>query len=304
MTDTFERFVATTRERIGPDALRWLADVQRLIDELTARWELDLGEPLPGGVIGYTVGGVRGGAEPVVLKISYPDGWFAEETAALAHWDGNGAVELIDHDPRGAQLLERAEPGASLREEPDEDLALGLAADMLARLWIPDPGGITSLASEVTRWATTMAKRHDEQSRPFERALVHEAVGLIRDLSPRQHEQVLLHGDLHLGNVLAAEREPWLVIDPKPLIGEREFDAIALIRDKGEELVADPVGGRARVQHRFDLLCERLDLERSRVKGWAVAVAIDYALWDFEVGDPATGEQEIEVARMLRGLRV
>jgi streptomycin 6-kinase len=303
MADAFERFVTTTRARIGSDALPWLADVQRLIDELSERWELSIGEPLPGGVIGYTVGAVRGGATPVVLKISYPDGWFAEETAALVHWDGNGAIELIDHDPRGAQLLERAEPGTSLLEMADEDAALGLAADQLERLWIPDPGGITSLASEVARWASTMAARHDEQGPPFERALVHEAVGLIRDLSPRQHEQVLLHGDLHLGNVLAAEREPWLVIDPKPLIGEREFDAIALVRDKGEELAAEPEAGGERVQRRFDLLCERLQLDRGRVKGWAVAVAIDYALWDFEVGDHQTGEQEIAVARLLRGLR-
>src|SRR3712207_7317531 len=88
----------------GSDAAvdAWLAGLSGLIAELSDRWELDLADPLPGGSLGYVVGATRAGTDPVVLKLTYPDGWFPERVAALLAWDGEGAVELIDHDPRGA----------------------------------------------------------------------------------------------------------------------------------------------------------------------------------------------------------
>jgi streptomycin 6-kinase len=302
--DHFEEFLATTRARLGRDAEPWVDDARRLLEGLVARWELELGEPYEGGSIGYAVRATRSGDRPVVLKITYPDAWFAEETAALLHWDGDGAVELLDHDPKGAQLLARVEPGTSLRWHEDEDEALGLAADVMERLWRPDPGGIATVGSEALEWARTMPARHSLMDRPFERALIHEAVELIRELVPTQREHVLLHGDLHLGNVLDAGDGRWVAVDPKPLIGERAFDVTALIRDKREDLLADVAAGRERVQARFDRLTERFDLERKRVRDWSVAIMVDYALWSFEAGDTTGGAIDAQVAGMLRDLRV
>lgn len=305
MAPSLSEFAEWTRARVGPDAEPWLEVLPALIDELTAAWQLDdLGEPYTGGYIGYTVPATRAGSEPLVLKVSYPDGWFAEEVAALTRWNGVGAVRLIEHDPRGAQLLERAEPGTPLLDEADEDAALETAAEVLETLWVPDPGGITAVATETLQWAASMPRRHDEADRPFERVLVHEAMEGIRMLVPTQPEKVLLHGDLHMGNVLAASRRPWLAVDPKPLIGERAFDVTALIRDKRDELVADTDAGRERVQRRFDLLCERLRLDRKRVKAWSVAIMVAYALGDWAEGYLDEGRQQIEVARMLLDLRL
>lgn len=303
--DPLETFITASRARLGSDAGAWIDALPELIEELTGRWELTLGDPYDGGSIGYTVPASRGDdARPVVLKITYPDGWFSQEAAALLHWDGSGAVELIDHDVRGALLMERAEPGQPLLEHKDEDEALEIAASVLERLWIPDPGGITPVAVEVLDWATTMPARLDDAGRPFERGLVHEAVAIIRELVPTQGERVLLHGDLHLGNILDAGDGRHVAVDPKPLVGERAFDVTALIRDTQEELVADPEAGRARVQHRFDLLTARLELDRKRVRDWSLAIMVDYALWDFEVGDEDLGATQAEVARMLRDIRI
>ncbi len=304
MASRLDEFADWTRLRIGPDAEPWLDALPDVIEELTGAWRLDhIGEPYTGGYIGYAVPATREGSEPVVLKVSYPDGWFAEEVAALACWNGNGAAQLIEHDPRGAQLLERAEPGTSLLEEPDEEKALGVAAEVLETLWVPDPGGITTVATETLDWARAMPRRHDDLGRPFERVLVHEAMEGIRTLVPTQPEKFLLHGDLHMGNVLSAKRRPWLAVDPKPLIGEKAFDVAALIRDKRDELVADPAAGRRRVQDRFDLLCERLHLDRRRVKAWSVAIMVTSGLGDWANGYPEEGQQQIEVARMLMDLR-
>lgn len=300
MVDTFEEFTQWTRARIGPEAEPWLRELPGLIEELTQRWELsNLGTPLAGGYLGYTVPAVRAGTQAVVLKVSYPDGWFAEEATALGAWNGEGAVLLIDHDPRGAHLLERAVPGTSLLGEPDEEAALEAAAGVLEVLWVPDPGGITTVAAETLAWAASMGRRHDELDRPFERVLIHEATTAIRELVPTQKEKVLLHGDLHMGNILAAARRPWLAVDPKPLVGERAFDATALIRDKRDELVADLEAGRERVQRRFDHLAGRLGLDRDRLKRWSVAIMVDYAIGDWEEGFAEEGEQQVEVARML-----
>ena len=302
MDDALTDHIAQVRAREGDAVEDWLAGLSGLIAELTQRWELTLGAPFDGGSIGYTVAATRAGTDPVVLKISAPGAWFTEETGALVHWDGHGAVELIDHDPRGAQLLERAVPGTSLREEPDEDRAMELAAGVLERLWVAPPASTSAVADEVLRWADTMAERNDTVGARVPPGLVDTASKMLRDLTASQREQVLLHGDLHLGNVLAAQREPWLAIDPKPLVGEREFDVTALIRDGQEELVEDE-DAPARLQRRFDRLSERLDCDRRRLKDWSVAIMTDYALWSFESGAQRTGVTQVAVAQLLRRLR-
>lgn len=273
-----------------------------MLGELIERWELELGESL-GDEDSGPWAATRSDREPVVLRLRHPDDGLAEEVQTLIHWDGDGAVRLIDHDPRGAMLLERALPGTPLLAEPDEDAAMERAADTLERLWIPDPGGIETVASEVGRWADTISRRNRAEGTPVEDDLIDQATALLRELAPTQRDVVLLHGDLHLGNVLAAEREPWLAIDPKPLIGEREFDVTALIRDKQEELVADKDAAQTRVQRRFDLLSARLACDRERLKGWSVAIMVDYALWCFEVDDEELGARQVATARMLRSLK-
>jgi streptomycin 6-kinase len=292
--------VAAARARYGDDVDAWLAGLSKLVVELIERWELAIGEPFDRGSIGYAAPATRADGDEVVLKISYPDGWFSEEVAALARWDGDGAVELIDHDPRGAMLLERAVPGTPLVEEPNEERALSSAADVLERLWRGSPDGITSVGEEVGRWAASFRDRNDAVRKPVPSDLAKEAVSLMDDLIASAREQLLLHGDLHLGNVLAAERQPWLAIAPQPLVGDREFDVTALIRGKPEQLLAK---GEARERRRFDHLADRLSCDRDRLRAWSIAVTTDYALSCWENGDAEAGRQQLALAELFRGLR-
>ncbi|MGZ8661014.1 MAG: aminoglycoside phosphotransferase family protein [Actinomycetota bacterium] len=304
MGSPLEDFTGYTRARIGPAAGEWLERVPAFLRELTARWGLTLGEPFRGGVIGFTMPAERGAdGEPVVLKLSYPDGWFADETRAIAEFAGGGMVRLLDHDADGAQLMERASPGTSLLEARDELEGNELAAGVLRRLWRPTPDGFVTVAEEATRWADSMPLRHVRAMAPFERPLLDLAVETLRDLVATQGESVLLHGDLHHGNVLAAEREPWLAIDPKPLVGEREFDVTALLRDRREDVLADP-DPHVRLQRRFDQLSELFNCDRRRLREWSFAILVDYALWDFEVNARTTGSDEIQMARLMRSLEL
>jgi streptomycin 6-kinase len=206
-----------------------------------------------------------------VLKIQWPHRESEHEAAALELWDGDGAVRLLAHDEeRHALLLERCRPGTYLREL-NADAGLGILIGLLPRLWKPAGPPFRSLAEEAAWWAGSIHEEWDEAGRPFEEELVDAAVAALGELAQTQGEQVLIHQDLHADNVLAAEREPWLVIDPKPLAGEREFGLASIIRS-----VELGHSGRA-VVSRLDRLSSELGLDRDRARRWALGQTIAWA---------------------------
>jgi streptomycin 6-kinase len=222
-----------------------------------------------------------------VLKIQWPHRESEHEAAALESWDGDGAVRLLAHDEeRHALLLERCRPGTFLAEL-DADAGLGVLIGLLPRLWKPAGHPFRSLAEEAGWWAGYIHEQWEDAGRPFEQDLVDAAVSALEELAPTQGENVLIHQDLHAENVLAAEREPWLVIDPKPLAGEREFGLASIIRSvelgHSERAVVD----------RLDRLSSELGLDRERARGWALGQTI---AWSFGTELQRT---HVETARRL-----
>lgn len=227
-----------------------------------------------------------------VLKLQLPHRECAYEADALRSWRGDGAVRLLAYEPEQAALLiERCQPGDPLRGETPE-VALDVLVGLLPRLWKPATDPFCSLAEEAASWAKSLPGRWERAGRPFERRLVDAAVAILADLAPSQGESVLLHQDLHGENVLRAEREPWLAIDPKPLAGERELGIAPIVRS--HELGH----GRAQVTRRLDRLTAELDLDRERARGWAFAQTL---AWGFE-GDQVLS-RHLEVARWLGEMR-
>jgi streptomycin 6-kinase len=215
-----------------------------------------------------------------VLKVNFPEPESEHEADALDAWDGRGAARLLArNDACRALLVERCRPGTSLWGV-DEEEAAEIAAGVLLRIWRPASPGhrFRPLGSEALRWAEELPVRWRELGRAFERSLLDEAVAFLREAVAAPGEPVLLHQDLHGGNILRAEREPWLAIDPKPLFGEREFDTASLLRDRRDELVRDPDPSR-RMRRRLDFLSERLGLDRERMRGWGIAHAL---AWGFD----------------------
>jgi streptomycin 6-kinase len=301
-SDAYRTFVAGSRARFGDEADAWLGALPGLLRDVRDRWSLQLEQPANSDGTRLQVDVARAG-EPASLEVTYPDGWWTETTHALASWNGEATLRLLERDPRGARLLEPHEPGTALRAEPDERVSLREATDVCDRLWIPDPGGITPVAAEVRAWASTLEARHIRVGRPFERELVRSAVDQCGTLGPTQGERVLLHGDLHLRSLVLANGRR-VALDPEPLVGEPAFDAASLLRDAPEELIVDVDGGRKRVRLRFEVLTERLRCNPGRVRGWAFATSIDHAVWCCEQGDQALGATVVEVARMIRALDV
>jgi streptomycin 6-kinase len=225
--------------------------------------------------------------EDAVLKIQKPHREAEHEAAALELWAGEGAVRLLAHDEkRHALLLERCVPGTPL-SEAGQDAALDVFVELLPRLWKPAGTPFRPLAEEAAWWLESLPASWGRFGRPFERRLLDAGLDALRELPPTQGEQVLLHQDLHADNVLAAQREPWLAIDPKPLAGEREFGLAPIVRsfELGDS--------RRDVLHRLDRLSSDLGLDRERARGWAIGQTL---AWSFDSEYHAT---HVETVRWL-----
>ena len=272
--------------RATPAGAAWLAALPERAQEIAREWELALGEPYADSLVSLVLP-VTNADGDAVLKLQFPHRESDHEAAALACWDGNGAVRLIAHDPpRHALLLERCTPGTHLAEA-GPNRALDVLIGLVPRLWRPAGAPFTPLADEAARWAEHLGADWQRAGRPFERTLVDAALDLLGSLPASQGEHVLLHQDLHGDNVLAAEREPWLVIDPKPLAGEREFALAPIIRS------CELGHSRAAVRYRLDRLSADLGLDRERARGWAVAQTVAWSIGSRFV------EQHVETARWL-----
>lgn len=272
-----------------PGAAEWIDRLPRLLRECEERWSLRLGEPYEYGFVSLAVRAELPDGTPAVLKVGFPHRESEHEADALAHWNGRGAVRLLAYDrDRHALLLERCEPGTTLLDLGDEDESFRLAAGVLARLGRPPAPGhsFRPIAVDAARWVELLPERWELLGRPYERRLLDEAVAAFVELPPTQGELVVCHQDFHRGNVLRAEREPWLAIDPKPVLAEREFDVAALVRDADD----------GDVVRRLDFLVSELGLDRERARRWALAHTL---AWETDEGEPDA--EVIEIVRVLVG---
>jgi streptomycin 6-kinase len=250
----------------------WLTSVPQLAAECAERWSLTLGEPYPDAYVSVPLAATLPDGTLAVLKLQFPDRETEHEAEALRRWDGDGAIRLLDHDAvRHALLLERCVPGTPLAGA-GQDAALDVFVALLPRLWRPAAEPFRTLADEAAWWAKGLASAWEEAGRPFPRVLLDAALDTLHILPPSQREHVLLHQDLHAANVLRAQREPWLAIDPKPLVGEREFGVAPIVRS------VELGHGRRHVLYRLDQLTAELGLDRERARLWALAQTVAWTI--------------------------
>ncbi|MFO7571174.1 MAG: aminoglycoside phosphotransferase family protein [Gaiellaceae bacterium] len=258
----------------------WLQALPRLAAECAEEWGLVLEAPID------TPHSLVVPASELVLKLNAPSHAEADtEADALDAWDGSGAVRLVARDDeRRALLLERCVPGTRLWDTADDEI--DVVAGLLPRLQI-DAGAshrFALLADEADRWVEEVPRWYTDAGAPFERALLETALDTYRTVD--RSATFLVNQDLHGGNVLAAAREPWLVIDPKPLVGERELEASGLLRNAGS------------VSRWLDALAE-LGFDRERARGWGVAHNLAWA-WDERRG---WLDEHVEKARRIFSAR-
>jgi streptomycin 6-kinase len=253
-----------------PQRRAWLERLPGIVRGLARGWGLELGAPFqPGGQCSWVAPARTAGGARLVLKVEWLHPEAEREADALRFWDGDGAVRLHAEEILGdtvALLLERCEPGTLLSElaEPEQD---EVVCALLPRLWRSPPAGyeFPSLQAMCAAWAdeTEEAFAGPAGLTGLDRGLVRTGLELFRTLPASADRHVLLATDLHADNVLAARREPWLVIDPKPHVGDPAYDPLQHMLNC-DRLLADPAGLARR-------LADLLDLQRDRLLLWLFA---------------------------------
>ncbi len=263
------------QRRLGPDWAAWLDRLPRRCDDLLDEWEVrPVGEPMHG--FASVVIPVRDNDDgDAVLKVGFDGSAETEqEPLALQIWAGDGAVQMFRADPaRRALLLERLHP-RDLTQEWDLH-ACEIIGDLYRRLHQPAGPRFQPLRGFLDRWLTAMES--DAHAIPVPRRLIDQAISLGRDLYTDPHtDGRIIHGDLHYENVLAADREPWLAIDPQPMSGDPHYEVAPLLVNRWEEMTGDLRGS---IRRRLHTVVQAAHLDEDRARDWVIVRMMLNAHW-------------------------
>jgi streptomycin 6-kinase len=250
-----------------PERTAWLERVPSTLGDLEQRWSLSLAVPFDCEEAGraWVAPVTRADGTAAVLKLGMPHMEAEHEILGLRFWDGDPTVRVLEaDDDLGAMLLERCEPGTSLRTfpEPEQDLII---ARLLKRLWRSPaaPHPFRPLSALTAYWSAETLACNEQWP---DKGLVDEGLRLLEELARSAPTKVLLATDLHAGNVLRAQRQPWLVIDPKPFVGDPAYDATQHLLNCKARTRLDP----NRTIRRF---ADLLGVDHERVRLWTFARA-------------------------------
>ena len=291
---TVPRYLAETA-RCDQGVREWITALPSTVADLAERWSLRVGEPFqPGGQCSWTAPVTGPAGTRLVLKVGYrfPGGDERDEAAGLRVWAGNGAVRLqadAESELAYALLIERCLPGTPLGQVlpgPEQDLVV---AALLRRLWAQPHAAypFRPLAQMCAAWAREF-ERDYAAAAPADRidpGLARAGITLFRELPETAERRVLLCTDLHADNILAAQRAPWLVIDPKPYVGDPAYDVLQHMLNCEDRLAADPAGLAAR-------MAGLAGVEAARVRHWLFARSVQES-----VGSPLMRQVARALAR-------
>lgn len=261
----------------GPEWAAFVDALPGVVRSLYDDWELRPDGWMMHGYCALVVPVLTSGGKRKILKVSFRDEENEHEHLALARWGGDGAVRMERADPgRGAMLLERLRD-QTLAEAWDIE-ACTVVGELYGRLHVPAPPQLRPLTHFVARWADDLAAL--PRTAPLPQRLVQQAVSLSRDFcADPDSTGTLIHTDLHYGNVLAGDREPWLAIDPKPLSGDPHYEPAPMLWNRWRELRESPRGVRDAVRRRFHTLVDTAGLDEQRARDWVVVRMLDLACW-------------------------
>jgi streptomycin 6-kinase len=302
-----DEFARLTLALHGDAGRVWLEGLPELVEHCARRWELNVGPPFAPLSYNYAAPAEGPRGERYVLKLGVPAQGLLSEIAALLGFDGCGAARLFDSDAaRGALLLERLEPGTPLTALCEEDDGAATAAAAAVMRKLERAGRLhTHRRPTAADWGQGFEKCRKHfggGTGPFPKRLFEEGESLYVELLNTSAPAILLHGDLHHGNILAAARAPWLAIDPQGVGAEPAFEVGALLRNPFPQLLQWPDPVRV-TERRIAQLSDELGFERERVRGWGLAQAMLSAWWSIE-DEGVLGEYGYAAAEILAATKL
>ena len=271
-----ENLAARARRELNGEFRDWVACLPGVVENLAARWSLRLGEPYqPGGQCSWVAPVRTASGEDLVLKVGWRHPDAEHEADGLRAWNGRGTVRLHAEHRCGsslALLLEPCVPGTPLgwvMPGPEQDV---IVAGLLRRLWITPAEGhpFRPLQAMCDEWAAEAGARLAGTPGRIDPGLAREGLALMRTLPATADREFLLCTDLHAENILAARREPWLVIDPKPFLGDPAYDPVQHMLNCEDRIASDPAGLARR-------MAGLLGLDPERVIQWLFARCVQEA---------------------------
>jgi len=276
-----ENFKQTMFRIYGQKGLDWLGTLPSLLDEFSQRWSLTLLPPFEPFSYNYIVPAITAEGRDAVLKTGFPNPELLTEIYALRHFAGPGSVQLLESNTeKQIMLLERIRPGENLFDLDDDQQSTLIAAQLMQQLW--KPVAEEQLFPTTSHWMRSLFDLQP-QTTPIDNSLIDIAQQLTKALLVSEANLVLLHGDLHHWNILSAERQPWLAIDPKGIVGEPIFDISALLRNPVSRIISMPNFADT-TRCRLNILAEVLGFEKKYMLQWSLAQAVLSAQWSYEMG--------------------
>jgi len=274
----------------------WLLQLPGLVEASLAEWDLTLdGYPMH-GVCALVVPVRLGDSSAAVLKVTWPHVEAAHEHLALQRWGGRGAVRLLAANPgRWAMLLERLDGDHDLQDVPIDE-ACRVIGGLLRQLDHPALPRLSRLSAEAAR----LVERLDSAPQAIPRRFVEQARAVLSDLMTDEAiDSCMVHTDLHYGNVLAADRQPWLAIDPKPLAADPAFAVTPALWNRWDEAVSSG-DLRRHLRRRLSIICEAAGLDEERARSWSIVREVQMALWAAKDDDAGELTKAIAIIKAMQ----
>lgn len=289
--------------RTFPGGAEWVARVPLIVSELEQQWGVTAGLPYPGGSMAWVAPAVDVAGRQLVLKVAWPHVEQRTEIVALAAWNGCGAVRLHEVDPhRHALLIEHTLPGTPLRTAAlPVEAALEQCGELASAIWIPPAPelrrahGIIHLSARSAEWLDVMEQRLERAGHEVDPGIASLARELLATLPRATPDDRLLHGDFHPGNIVAAQRSPWLVIDPKPMIGDPASETVVMVFQLGVP-VEHHADERGELRARIERFARAAGLPPERMYGWGTARMVEWAAHNLDSGRPQFAARDLQRA--------
>lgn len=289
---------------LGPEWGDWLDRLPRRRNRLLEEWGLTVDGRPTHGFCSLVLPVRDADGAPAVLKVTFDGDEESEhEALALQHWQGDGSVRLLRADPRRRALLLERLLERDLKDVGDLE-ACEVVAGLYPRLHRPALPQLRALTSYVARWLDQLEALGGGV--PIPRRMVQQALHLGRALvSDEASIGVIVHGDLHYENVLAADRAPWLAIDPKPMSGDPHYEPGPMLQNRWDEMTAPARGQSLRdaLRRRFHTLVDAGELDETRARDWTVVRMVIDASWAVQdarrAGRGPSSEERAWITRCL-----
>lgn len=299
-----QKFVDLQENLHGKDkAQKWLEDIPRIIKVLKEKWDLEIGEEFELSW-NYVVSVKRRDGILAVLKIYFSeDPEFQSQLTTLKTFNGEGAVRVLESDETNfAILMEQCVPGKTLSSLNDEDQETYIFTEVVKKLWkkLPSPNSkFNNLGDDLAdfNWFLENCEKYKNK---LPKELVLKAWKKYKYLASTQKDLYLLHGDLHHENILSSQRG-WLAIDPKGVLGEREFEIAAFMRNPIKRAKKNLLTKEILLK-RLDVISKELDLNKERMTDWAFSQTVLSAIWNLQMKSDR-GEYWLEIAGELEKIK-